>query len=348
MPNEWAREIGPRSTFMRRLQPAAVLQQCLAYRMFRVIRSDAQSQWRGESLSIPYPLLGLVPGIAWLIYFCGKDRRRRYSFSNVLKVFLWGCAVTLPTGVVEQATGAALKQETLWASAAVSFLLIGPVEESLKLAAVWVGIYRSPDFREPIDGIVYAATAAFGFASVENIVYMGFMGPEILLSRVIFATPAHVMFSCMWGYALGLGRFRRHGELQVIFRGLLEACVLHGVYNFVVAVHPKAAMLTLLPLMVFMAWLMTRRIRSFRQTYPFPPIGEGAVICCPNCGAYTLESEKHCSRCGFDIPEVEADTPRYCGRCRALLDPCRDSCCRCGVSVDLSALCPHGSSPLHY
>jgi ribosomal protein L32 len=262
----------------------------------------------------------------------------------VAAVFSLGCAATLPAAIIEHVTGAALAQETLLASAEVSFLLIGPVEESFKLVAVWIGVYRSDDFREPIDGIVYATSAALGFASVENIIYMGYMGPEILLSRTVFATPAHVMFSSMWGYSLGLARFRRQGELAIVSKGLLVAAVLHGVYNFIVAIHPKAAVVSLIPLMVFMALLMSRRIREFRRTFPFAPIGEGPVICCPNCGVYTLERSRVCSRCGFEIPALETDTPRFCGRCRARLDPCRNACSRCGEPIDLSHLCDPVSS----
>jgi RsiW-degrading membrane proteinase PrsW (M82 family) len=174
-------------------------------------------------------------------------------------VFGWGCACTIPTFIVENFTGAGLSQESLVRSAEVSFLLIGPIEEFFKLAAVWISIYRRPDFQEPNDGIVYAATAALGFASVENTIYMGLLGPAIVVPRALFATPAHVMFASMWGYSMGLARFRREGELLTIARGFLIAASLHGFYNFLVAVYPGTAMLSLIPLMAFMGWLMNHR-----------------------------------------------------------------------------------------
>lgn len=278
-------------------------------------------------------MLGLVPGFAWLIYFYFTAKSGRRSFGNVVEVFACGCLATIPTAIVEQLTGAALARDNLTESALVSFLLIGPIEETAKLVAVWVAIYRSPNFREPLDGIVYAVTAALGFACVENIIYMGFLGPEIILSRTLFATPAHALFSSMWGYSMGLGRFRRSGELKVVATGLALASGLHGAYNFVVAVHPKAAMVSLIPLMAFMAWLLSHRIRELRRSFPFPPIGDGVVVCCPHCWAYTLEEAGVCSRCGFDIPPLPLDAPRYCGYCRALLDLRRNSCPRCGAEM---------------
>ena len=298
---------------------------------------------RGKELDFLYSILGLAPGLVWLLYFYRKSRRQPNSFSNIVHVFIWGCASCIPALVVELLTGVELAQENLFRSAIASFLVIAPNEEFFKLLAVWMAIYRSPDFREPIDGIVYSSTAALAFASVENIVYMGHMGPGILVSRTVYATPAHVMFASMWGYSMGLARFRRNDELLIILKGFLTATGLHGSYDFLVALHPKTAMFSLIPLMIFMGWLMNRRIREFLRTYPFPPIGEGAVIACPNCGAYTMEGLEFCSRCGSPVPPLETDTPRFCGRCRAFLDPCDDTCPRCGSQVIRSMWCAPAS-----
>jgi len=278
-------------------------------------------------------MLGLAPGVAWLFYFSLKKNRDIRSYGLMIRVFLWGCASALPALFVEVFTGAQLQHEDLAGSAVASFLIIAPNEEFFKLLAVWVGVYRRPDFRDPLDGIIYAATAALAFASVENIVYISQMGPGILFSRTVYATPAHVMFASMWGASMGLARFKRDHELSVIGQGYLIATGLHGLYDFVVALHPKTAMFSLVPLMLFMGWLMNRRIKNFSRNFPFVRLGEGAAVVCPNCGAYTLESEEHCSRCGRILPPLAYDTPRFCGRCRTLLPPCSTVCPRCGDRI---------------
>jgi RsiW-degrading membrane proteinase PrsW (M82 family) len=226
-----------------------------------------------------------------------------------------------------------LRSESLGRAAISSFVFIGPTEELLKLVAVWVGIYRSRDFREPLDGMVYAATAALGFVSVENVIYLGELGAQSIVSRTFYATPAHVLFSSMWGYSMGLARFKRSGELLIIMKGFLAAAFLHGTYNFVVAVNPKAAMISLLPLMLFMAWLTHRKIRDFRRNPPFQPLGQGAFVSCPNCGALQLDSSEACSRCGADIPFMAADVPRFCGQCRSRVDALRADCSWCGQPI---------------
>jgi protease PrsW len=274
-----------------------------------------------------------------LLYFYLKDRAHHVSFATIMRVFGWGCVLTLPAAAIENLSGAGLIQDSLYRSAGSCFLVIAPVEEFFKLIAVWIAVYRGPDFREPLDGMLYSTTAALGFVSVENILYLALLGPEVLISRTFFATPAHAMYSSMWGYSMGLARFRRERELQTIFKGYFLSVVLHGSYDFLVAFHPKAAVITLPPLMIFMVWLAYLRIREFRRNHPYPAIGDGPLISCPSCGAYTLESAEACPRCGSKVPLLAADSPRYCGRCRALLDPCRPSCLRCGAPVALSRLC---------
>lgn len=306
---------------------------------FRVIRSSSQSQSRGQRLEYAYAILGFVPSLLWLLYFHRRGSGRPRSFPVVVRVFVYGCASTIPTFVVGQITGASIIKETLLESAIASFCLIAPSEEFFKLLAVWLAVYRSPDFREPVDGLVYAATAALGFAAVENVVYMGVMGPKIIVSRALFATPAHVLFSCMWGYSLGRARFVRKGEFVTILKGFALATGFHGAYNFLVAVDPKKAVISLIPLMIFMIWLATYRIREFRISFPFDPIGEGVLISCPICGAFTPEEDLRCSRCGSQVPSPETDAPRFCSRCRAQLDPCRTFCPGCGAVIPKSPAC---------
>jgi RsiW-degrading membrane proteinase PrsW (M82 family)/rRNA maturation protein Nop10 len=286
-------------------------------------------------------ILGVLPGLTWLLFFYFRGRRRNDRiFGHMLWVFLWACVLTVPAEVFERLANASVDQETLAQSVIASFLLIAPIEEFVKLLAVWVAVYRSPDFREPTDGLLYSTTAAIGFACAENIRFslhlMGMIGPDVLLLRIFFATPAHIMFASIVGYAMGLARFQRDRELLTVLKGLLGAILLHGIYDTIVAANPEIGPLALIPLMIFMGWLMHRLIRAFRRNYPFPPIGEGALICCPTCGAYTLEKNERCARCGTRVPIMEREAPRFCGRCRARLDPRRDVCPRCGASVATS------------
>jgi RsiW-degrading membrane proteinase PrsW (M82 family) len=307
----------------------------LAVGFSRVIRFGSHKVNRGAELEKTIPLLGLLPGLIWLAYSRWRRGYQPRSFENLVRVFIWGCACTIPAFVIENTTGAVLGHKDLVHAAVSSFLLIAPTEELFKLVAVWVAIYRSQDFREPLDGMVYAATAALGFVSVENLIFMSQLGPESIVPRAVYATPAHVLFASMWGYSMGVARFQRRGEMLTILKGYLLAVGFHGTYDMIVAINPKAAMFSVLPLMIFMAWLAWRNLRSFRQHRLFPSLGKGALICCPTCGAYELETSTECSRCGTAIPMVDIDIQRFCGQCRAPLDLSSTVCHRCGQPVSL-------------
>lgn len=98
-------------------------------------------------------------------------------------------------------------------------------------------------FDGPVDGIVYAAWVAGGFAFTENILYFGSQLVEaggfdesvtqIFIMRGIMSPFAHVMFTSFIGIALGFAA-RRTGALGAIgfyFLGLIPAILLHGLWN---------------------------------------------------------------------------------------------------------------------
>lgn len=277
---------------------------------------------------------GLAPGIVWLIYFLIKGPIGGGTFDNVTRVFVAGILCTIPAHLLENITGAQLRQETLLGSAMASFLLIAPIEEFFKLSAVWISVYRRPDFRTPADGLIFAMTAGLGFASVENALYLIKLGPEVWYSRLLYATPAHMMFSAMWGYSLGVSRFYSSGEISSVFKGFLLSVIFHGSYNFLVALSPEYAKFTLAPLLLLMAGLAWMRLKKLRNAYPYPTLDSGPIIVCPNCSAFTPECEMNCRRCGVTVREIEHDSVRYCGYCRSPLRSGSTRCGACGAQID--------------
>lgn len=98
-------------------------------------------------------------------------------------------------------------------------------------------------FDGPVDGLVYAAWVAGGFAFTENILYFGsqlldvggFDGSvfEIFLIRGIMAPFAHVMFTAFTGIALGFAARRTgaFGAIGFFLLGLIPAILLHAFWN---------------------------------------------------------------------------------------------------------------------
>ena len=118
--------------------------------------------------------------------------------------------------------------------AAGLLLIVGPVEELCKFAGVRFHIWPRSQFNEPMDGIVYAAAAATGFAFAENLHFMVDQ-PSVILARGPAGTLAHILFAGFWGSALGWAKvcgspWRGRG---LVLLGLVWGSLSHGLFDLI-------------------------------------------------------------------------------------------------------------------
>src|SRR5262249_56515294 len=107
-------------------------------------------------------------------------------------------------------------------------------EELLKLMVVYFYAYRRQEFDEPLDGVIYSAAAALGFAAVENIVYLAENDPRLVLLRGPLSNPGHALFSAIWGLSLSRAKARPNltsERLPIIARGWVFASLLHALFD---------------------------------------------------------------------------------------------------------------------
>lgn len=117
------------------------------------------------------------------------------------------------------------------------------VEEGAKgFGVLLVFWFNRKHFDGPVDGIVYAATVAAGFAFSENILYFGRtlvedgIGPQfivIFIARGVFSPFAHLLFTSCTGYAIGKAAERggaAAGLLGYVI-GVIPAALLHALWN---------------------------------------------------------------------------------------------------------------------
>jgi len=194
--------------------------------------------------------LAFAPGIFWLYYFYRRDIKPE-PLPLIFKCFVWGMVATVP----------ALYAERIFhISPPADVIVVAPVvEECIKFLVVYLAVYRSPQFDEPMDGVVYAAAAALGFASLENVFYLyGAYAKSVgqlqlvTILRAFFSVPGHALFSIMWGYALGRAKFsaERKGEIFIL-KGLALAIGFHALFNFLTKhdVLWGLGMIVLIPIM---------------------------------------------------------------------------------------------------
>ena len=182
----------------------------------------------------------LASALAWLAYVDLKDRikpepRLRLAQAFGLGVLAAGAAL----GIFELASWLGLPAvdgADLHTTAWICFGLIGPVEEGVKVAALVLVVFRWAEFDEPIDGFVYAAAIALGFATLENLIHLPALPdwPERLAFAVVLPL-THTLFASLWGFGLGAARLIdsswRGWTLGVL--SVLLAMALHGLYDFV-------------------------------------------------------------------------------------------------------------------
>ena len=185
------------------------------------------------------PLIGILLAVRWI------DRWEPEPRPALWFAFLWGAGVSVVTallfdlGVQLARAGTGFSEPDDGFAAAVFQAPL--VEEAAKGAGVlllfWVLRRR---FDGPVDGVVYAATIAAGFAFTENIQYFGVAmmegGAENLgftfLVRGVLSPFAHVMFTACIGIACGLAvRFRPVAAFATILLGFASAIFLHFVWN---------------------------------------------------------------------------------------------------------------------
>jgi len=181
------------------------------------------------------PLAVVVLGIRWI------DRWEPEPRYALVFAFLWGAGVSTLvslwlnsafTEAVYLSTGNLDTAEMVGATVGAPL-----IEESAKgLGLLLLFLARRRYFDGPVDGIVYAAMVAAGFAFVENILYFGSsidILPVIFVMRGILSPFAHVLFTVAMGLALGLAARSRSSAawLLALPVGWLVAVALHALWN---------------------------------------------------------------------------------------------------------------------
>ncbi len=182
-------------------------------------------------------VLALVPAAIWLAFFYQQDRLEPEPVGNVLGVFVLGAllaaAVGMPLLDKVFRVGNWLFTDTL-TTILGSILVVGFTQEFLKYAAVRFSIYKSSEFDEPTDGIIYATAAGLGFATVLNINFVVSNGGVNLGAGVIamaVVALAQSSFAGITGYFLGRAKFEAD-PIWWMPLGITLAAVANGLFNW--------------------------------------------------------------------------------------------------------------------
>lgn len=208
-------------------------------------------------------ILSLAPVfiIGGYIYF--RDKYEREPLRLLLLALLAGALTVIPVFFVEQfisGLGASLKG--LAAAAWNAFAVAGFTEELFKYAALYLLIWKSPEFNEKFDGIVYAVFVALGFAGIENILYVSQGGFSTGISRALTAVPAHAIFGVTMGFYFGMAKFFEKERAQLKRKALLYPMLLHGIYDFILFTGISWLTMVFLGFLAFLYFSAFKRLKT--------------------------------------------------------------------------------------
>lgn len=207
-------------------------------------------------------LLSVIPAFGLTAYVWYTDVTDREPLTLLVATFLLAVLTAGFAAVINSATRPLFVSVGPLGVVLYYFVIVAPVEESVKLLAVRLYAYNDTRFDAVINGTVYGAVAGLGFASIENSLYiidnvdaaeLGLgvtlvgAGDGIAALRAL-AGPGHVIYSAFAGYYLGLAKFNPGNRGPIVIKGLVVAGLLHATYNSTVGVGSAAiAGLTGLP-----------------------------------------------------------------------------------------------------
>ncbi|WP_181691300.1 PrsW family intramembrane metalloprotease [Natronomonas sp. LN261] len=206
-------------------------------------------------------VLSIIPAAVLALYIYRTDITTKEPASLLVVTFILAVLFAGFAAVINSVFGF-LQLLPFFGIVLFFYLVVGPVEESVKLLAVWLYPYRDSRFDSVVDGAVYGAIAGLGFAAIENVLYItqnlqtpasiliqtgiGFVdgfadtleaGGQITAVRGL-AGPGHVVYSAFAGYYLGLAKFNRENAGPIVAKGLLIAAFIHATYNTLVGIVP--------------------------------------------------------------------------------------------------------------
>jgi RsiW-degrading membrane proteinase PrsW (M82 family) len=200
-----------------------------------VLRQTGVGQTTAGFVLALIPLTIVLAGVVWL------DRWEPEPRILLLTALLWGAGVSTLSSLVVNTTASQWIYESTGdpvGSSIMTAVVVAPIVEEITkgIGVLLLFLLRREHFDGPVDGVVYAATVAAGFAFTENILYFARSADLIWVTfvmRGLISPFAHLIFTACIGIAIGMAaRSRKSTTVFFAFPvGLIGAMGLHALWN---------------------------------------------------------------------------------------------------------------------
>ncbi|MBD1922305.1 PrsW family intramembrane metalloprotease [Microcoleus sp. FACHB-831] len=230
-----------------------------------------------------------IPTYLYIRIVISIDRFEKEPTRYLIGAFLWGAVPAVIIGIIAQLILDIPVEEILGTSLTGQFIttaINAPITEEILKGAVVAILYLwfRREFDGWVDGIVYGAMAGFGFAYVENIIYL--LGTKtweewvgLFILRVIALGFMHGFWTALTGIGFGVARHMHNPWMKVwaIATGLIAAMFAHLIHNggLILAEASGGATILvvmwnygfLLILMIILGFVAARHDRKMLKTY---------------------------------------------------------------------------------
>ncbi|MBN2347291.1 MAG: PrsW family intramembrane metalloprotease [Bacteroidales bacterium] len=221
--------------------------------------------------------IALAPILIIAFYLYYRDKYEKEPLGLLIKALVAGGLITIPVIFTERFLLTYIDNyEGLSKAAYHAFVVAAFTEELFKYLALWILIWRNPNFNEKFDGIVYAVFISLGFAAVENVMYVTSYGIQVGWIRAFTAVPAHALFGITMGYFYGLARFYPEGRVTYLSKSIIYAIFLHGVYDFILMSQHQVLLLLFIPFIVYLWITGFKKMKSLSDRSRFRPLQKGS------------------------------------------------------------------------
>ncbi|GEL08098.1 glutamic-type intramembrane protease PrsW [Salisediminibacterium halotolerans] len=200
-----------------------------------------------------------APGIALLMFLYFKDELEYEPLTAVFKSFIIGMLLVIPVTYFQFVSSEV--SDFFDHPAGAAFIQTGFIEEMVKWSAVYLFVFLHNGFQRQYDGIIYASAVALGFASLENLLYIQFIGLDIAFYRALFPVSVHALLGVVMGYYFARAKFHHSRMRPFLGMALLIPIILHGLYQFIL-IQLSEWVYALIPFMIFLWMFAMRKVKK--------------------------------------------------------------------------------------
>jgi len=217
-------------------------------------------------------LAAIAPVIIILFYIYLRDKWEKEPLRKLFFAVVLGGLTVIPVYFLESFLNSFLPLFSFSNRISAiynAFVIAAFSEEGFKFLALYLLIWKSKEFNEKFDGIVYAVFVSLGFALVENIMYVTNFGMANAFVRAITAVPAHALFGVAMGYYLSFAKFSLFYKKRNFAYALLIPIGFHGIYDFILMSGESMYYFVFIPYVYYLYKVGFKRINELSNTSRF-------------------------------------------------------------------------------